>query len=331
VSRLQTIVGLRADYNFLANTVKSYVELRLQPSEDKYYLIEVINDPRGFTQFEQTDVDTTDTTKPPHYREVRTVTTNAFRFSLMFAKRLGPFTGRFGIKESTGGIGIDYTASGGGHLTLSATNVIAHGASTDLFVQATSPDNATINIDHSNYGIGSGSGTGAHINSTAKQSAPPLFVNAAAGDFNEVAGSPTINSGITSDANGPFDVLGKPRVIDGLTDIGAYEFDPFKGVALANQNSKVKKRKAKVAIGCPAGTPTSCAGTLTLTYSGKKTAGSAAFSIPTGGVAIVKVKISKKALKKLAKRRKLATTASAGATDGAGIYATASATVKLKS
>ncbi len=25
----------------------------------------------------------------------------------MFAKRLGPFTGRFGIKESTGGIGLD--------------------------------------------------------------------------------------------------------------------------------------------------------------------------------------------------------------------------------
>ncbi|HEY8038689.1 MAG TPA: MCE family protein, partial [Polyangiaceae bacterium] len=28
-------------------------------------------------------------------------------FSLQFARRLGPFTGRFGIKESTGGIGLD--------------------------------------------------------------------------------------------------------------------------------------------------------------------------------------------------------------------------------
>jgi phospholipid/cholesterol/gamma-HCH transport system substrate-binding protein len=107
ISRLQTIVGLRADYNFVSNTIKSYVELRLQPSEDKYYLIEVINDPRGKTSFEQIDVDTTDPTRPAHIREVRTTTSNAFRFSLMFAKRIGPFTGRFGILESTGGVGLD--------------------------------------------------------------------------------------------------------------------------------------------------------------------------------------------------------------------------------
>ncbi|WP_281320007.1 MlaD family protein [Polyangium sp. y55x31] len=107
MGRLQTIVGLRTDYNFLANTIKSYVELRLQPSEDKYYLIELVNDPRGLTTFEQIDVDTTNPNDPPHYREIRTVTTNAFRFSFQFAKRFGPFTGRFGIKESTGGLGLD--------------------------------------------------------------------------------------------------------------------------------------------------------------------------------------------------------------------------------
>lgn len=107
ISRLQTIVGLRSDYNFLANTIKSYVELRLQPREDKYYLIELINDPRGKTSFTQTDVDTTDPRAPGHYRTITTTTTDAFRFSIQFARRLGPFTGRFGIRESTGGIGID--------------------------------------------------------------------------------------------------------------------------------------------------------------------------------------------------------------------------------
>jgi phospholipid/cholesterol/gamma-HCH transport system substrate-binding protein len=107
ITRLQTIVGLRADYNFLANTVKSYVEVRLQPREDKYYMIELVNDPRGLTNFTQTDVDTTNPTQPSHYRTITTTTTDAFRFSLEFAKRLGPFTGRFGIIESTGGIGLD--------------------------------------------------------------------------------------------------------------------------------------------------------------------------------------------------------------------------------
>jgi phospholipid/cholesterol/gamma-HCH transport system substrate-binding protein len=107
VSRLQTILVLRTDYQFLSSTVKSYLELRLQPREDKYYLIEVVNDPRGLTHYEQVDVDSSNPNEPNHYREIRTVTTNALRFSLQFAQRFGPFTGRFGIKESTGGLGLD--------------------------------------------------------------------------------------------------------------------------------------------------------------------------------------------------------------------------------
>ncbi len=107
VSRLQTIVNLRTDYQFLAGGVKSYVELRLQPREDKYYSIEIVNDPRGLTRVEQTTVRTTNPNDPPFYAEDRVVTTNAFRFSLQFAQRLGPFVGRFGIKESTGGVGLD--------------------------------------------------------------------------------------------------------------------------------------------------------------------------------------------------------------------------------
>jgi phospholipid/cholesterol/gamma-HCH transport system substrate-binding protein len=107
ISRIQTVVNLRTDYQFLGNGVKSYVELRLQPSEDKYYLIEVVNDPHGLTRYEQVDIDTTNPNQPPHYREIRTVTSNQLRFSLQFAQSIGPFTGRWGIKESTGGIGLD--------------------------------------------------------------------------------------------------------------------------------------------------------------------------------------------------------------------------------
>ncbi|HEY5375511.1 MAG TPA: hypothetical protein VIK01_17650 [Polyangiaceae bacterium] len=35
------------------------------------------------------------------------VTENSLRFSLQLAQSFGPFTGRFGIKESTGGVGLD--------------------------------------------------------------------------------------------------------------------------------------------------------------------------------------------------------------------------------
>jgi len=107
LSRMQTIVSLRSDYQFRSQTVKSFVELRLQPREDKYYSFEIVNDPRGLTRIEQIDVDTTNPNEPPHYRQIRTVTSNAFRFSLQFAQRFGPLVGRFGIKESTGGVGLD--------------------------------------------------------------------------------------------------------------------------------------------------------------------------------------------------------------------------------
>jgi phospholipid/cholesterol/gamma-HCH transport system substrate-binding protein len=108
-ARLQTIVELRSEYNVLANSFKSYVSLRLQPREDRYYLIQLVDDPRGFTSFQQ---DTITRSPPgelePGFQVVTTETTRrALRFSLMFAKRLGFATFRFGILESTGGLALD--------------------------------------------------------------------------------------------------------------------------------------------------------------------------------------------------------------------------------
>ncbi|HMA91969.1 MAG TPA: MlaD family protein [Polyangiaceae bacterium] len=107
LSRLQAIINLRGDYLFVNRAVKTYLQLRLQPREDKYYALEVVFDPRGRSLTQQTAVDTTNPNDPPTFFELRTTTTNAARFSLQFAQRFGPFWGRFGIKESTGGIGLD--------------------------------------------------------------------------------------------------------------------------------------------------------------------------------------------------------------------------------
>lgn len=107
LKRLQTIVELRADYQFLSNTVKTYVDVRLQPEEDKYYYIGVVNDPRGLTNVEQVVVQTDNPADPPEYREVKTITTNQLRFNAQFAQTFGNVTGRFGIIESTGGVGLN--------------------------------------------------------------------------------------------------------------------------------------------------------------------------------------------------------------------------------
>ncbi len=109
VSRLQTIVQLRSEYNFLASSFKNYVELRLQPREDSYYMIQLINDPRGKTDFSRTTVRVSPPPAgyPSYYQETRETTRDAFRFSLMFAKKVQFSTFRFGILESTGGVGVD--------------------------------------------------------------------------------------------------------------------------------------------------------------------------------------------------------------------------------
>jgi phospholipid/cholesterol/gamma-HCH transport system substrate-binding protein len=113
ITRLQTIVGLRSEYNVLANTLKTYVGIQLQPRPDKYYLIELIDDPRGLRTTETTFTTTDDPSRPQTVRTETIRVSDRFRFSFQLAKRVFllngrmAITGRFGIKESTGGIGAD--------------------------------------------------------------------------------------------------------------------------------------------------------------------------------------------------------------------------------
>jgi phospholipid/cholesterol/gamma-HCH transport system substrate-binding protein len=87
---------------------KLYFGVRLLPRPDKYYLLEVVSDPRG--------VDTTttrsDTTLLPDGTteqtiRTRTVNEDKLTFSLQIAKRYGPATFRGGIIEGSGGAGMD--------------------------------------------------------------------------------------------------------------------------------------------------------------------------------------------------------------------------------
>jgi hypothetical protein len=116
-----------------------------------------------------------------------------------------------------------------------ATNVIAIGE-----VAAATSDNkgsmTSISFDHSDI-QGRVVGT---VTSTAFQTAAPIFVNAAAGDYHEAAGSPTIDTGVNDPANGATDLDGNPRARAGhlnctaeppaVTDIGAFE-SPITGPA----------------------------------------------------------------------------------------------------
>ncbi len=107
VSRLETQVGFRTEYNLYERAVKNYLFLRLQPSPEKYYQFDLVFDPRGRTTTLQRLTLTNDPSKPPALTERVTETRLDLKFSLQFARRLAFLTGRFGLIESTGGLGLD--------------------------------------------------------------------------------------------------------------------------------------------------------------------------------------------------------------------------------
>jgi phospholipid/cholesterol/gamma-HCH transport system substrate-binding protein len=101
---LKTYVGLRSEYNVFAGMLRHYVTVELHTRPDKYYLIELVKEPRG----NYPDVTLTfDPTVDPNYWVRRSVIEDKIRFTFQFAKRFGWLTLRYGLKESTGGLGMD--------------------------------------------------------------------------------------------------------------------------------------------------------------------------------------------------------------------------------
>ncbi|OJH41731.1 MlaD family protein [Cystobacter ferrugineus] len=106
ITGLQTEVGLQATWLTGQETSKNSLSIRLAPRPDKYYLLEVVDDPRGITETVYTQ------TNPPSSGEPvlqqQKITRQGFTFSAQFAKRYYFTTLRFGIIESTGGVGADF-------------------------------------------------------------------------------------------------------------------------------------------------------------------------------------------------------------------------------
>ncbi len=101
---LKAYVGLRSEYNVFAGLARHYVTVELHTRPDKFYLVELEKGPRGAYP----DVTLTfDPTVDPNHWVKRTVIEDKVRFTFQFAKRFSWLTLRYGLKESTGGIGAD--------------------------------------------------------------------------------------------------------------------------------------------------------------------------------------------------------------------------------
>ena len=100
---MQTYVGIRSEYNFESSLVKTYFSIELKPRPDKYYLVEIVDDPRGTATEELLFIPG----EPGQFQRTTSIET-PIRFTVQFAKIFGDFTARIGLKESTGGVGADY-------------------------------------------------------------------------------------------------------------------------------------------------------------------------------------------------------------------------------
>lgn len=99
-------IDFHGEYLTRNNDTKYYLNLKIQPKADKYYLLGLVSDPAGV----ETVTDTTITETPGGTRTVHQVKRerDKLKFNAQIAKRYYDLVLRGGIIESTGGIGLDY-------------------------------------------------------------------------------------------------------------------------------------------------------------------------------------------------------------------------------
>ena len=135
------------------------------------------------------------------------------------------------VTTTGGAAGVGMAANESGSVTLTATNSIVAGDEEDIYANSLAPTAGVhVVLSHSNFSEVTTEGV-AEVTSPSEagnQSAPPLFLDAAGGNYREAAGSPTRGAGDTAVVlAGETDLAGGARITDcdGIAgvDIRAYQ------------------------------------------------------------------------------------------------------------
>ncbi len=108
LDQLKTAFHIQSDFYPRAMSFKTAASLRLIPRKDKYYMIGIVDDHKGRTTRSQTIIMTSNSEDDAFIREERIKTSYDIKFDLQYAQRFKFATLRFGIIESTGGLGLDF-------------------------------------------------------------------------------------------------------------------------------------------------------------------------------------------------------------------------------
>jgi hypothetical protein len=201
------------------------------------------------------------------------------------------------LEAPLGAAGLSLGAWSGADATVEATNVIAHGGYSDIEASQDATSTATVTLDHSDYDTVGTFHTAATITApgtTTNSKAKPRFVDAAADNFREAPGSPTIGAGVTNAANGVTDLDGDARVFGGSTDSGAYEAQPGT-LHVLTSSADVRHRAIVLRLRCTGGAR-GCRGRLKLTENITVKLGGAGLFLRAGRRARVKVGLTHEAM-----------------------------------
>jgi phospholipid/cholesterol/gamma-HCH transport system substrate-binding protein len=90
--------------------MKSFLNLEIHPSEDKYYLLGIMDDPEGDTKTTEKLITRRTNGGAPTVTEIEEEETekDGLKFNAQIAKRWGDLALRGGLFESSGGAAVDY-------------------------------------------------------------------------------------------------------------------------------------------------------------------------------------------------------------------------------
>ncbi len=110
ISAWQLYVNIRSEYLVNYGGTRAYFGVTLMPKPDKYYILELMTDPRGYNTVVTETATTTNQTTGTSVTTTtaRSINEQRLAISAMFGKRWGDLVGRVGLIESSGGVGADY-------------------------------------------------------------------------------------------------------------------------------------------------------------------------------------------------------------------------------
>ena len=107
--QFRTSVDFTSEYMARHSETRSALTLRLQPAEDKYYLLSVVDNPRGRHEKTETFIERRVNGELTRIHQIEDkYRQSKITFSAQLAKRWDNLVLRGGLFENTGGVGLDY-------------------------------------------------------------------------------------------------------------------------------------------------------------------------------------------------------------------------------